>query len=181
MHQPIGRRHISQRRPPGGRLRQPATPPVAIDAPIGISIDEPQRDLGSRTVERDADWPAALGLDPDRTRGEVIRRIDHIAGEDPRMSRGPSRGAAAGDTQGFHAFRMDRAAASGSLVPKMAEITAIPAAPARRNVPALSAVMPPMATAGMLVFARSAPKPSMPIGSGASVLDEVEKTGPMPT
>jgi len=60
----------------------------------------------------------------------------------------------------------------------MADMTAMPAAPAARTTEALAGLMPPMAMTGRWMLRARAPKVSSPMGARMPVLEGVEKTGP---
>ena len=69
-----------------------------------------------------------------------------------------------------HRVHSSRVAASGSLAPLTAEITATPSAPAAIAAAAFVASIPPMAMIGSRVFARSRRTPSRPTTAIALVL-----------
>jgi hypothetical protein len=59
-------------------------------------------------------------------------------------------------------------------------MTATPAAPARRQSPALEASTPPIATTGIETSRQISASPSSPIAGSASGLEGVAQTGPAP-
>ena len=61
-----------------------------------IAIEETERDLGLRTVERDAEWAVGAIGDDDGAGGSG-GWIDQIAAIDPGVAGGPSVGASSGD------------------------------------------------------------------------------------
>ena len=71
-----------------------------------------------------------------------------------------------------------RAAATGSLAPATAEITATPAAPASSTSAAFEAAIPPIPTTGMVVALTTSASPSGPCGTASGFVAVAQTVTP---
>jgi hypothetical protein len=119
---------------------------------------------GEMGATRRAAGPALVARELEEVRAKILRAGinrpcgDQCVGIQPRPRRR------------LLTARWFRVAASGSLAPLTAEITATPSAPAAMAAAAFVASIPPMAMIGSRVFARSRRTPSRPTTATALVL-----------